>query len=374
MAIKLTQEEFISSLKLVHGDKYDYSDVIYINTRSKIKINCFKHGPFDMTASSHMRGYNCPKCANEIKGENRVKPLSEVISDFKKIHGDKYDYSLVDYVNSGTKVKIICPIHGEFEQQPSGHLTGNGCPKCVTHKNFTQEMAINSFIEVHGDKYDYSLVDYKNSHTKINIICTVDNHGVFKQAPNRHTFGAGCPKCANNYRFTEEEIISRFIEKNGDKYDYSLVKYKNAHTKIKIICPTHGVFKQTPNCHSIGHGCPTCNESKGEKEIRTYLIENNIKFKQQKSFPDCKYKNPLRFDFYLPEYNCCIEFNGIQHYEPSEFFGGVDAFELNQIRDKIKKEYCDNNNIPLIIIRYDEDDIINSLNNHLKLNNLTHTF
>lgn len=153
---------------------------------------------------------------------------------------------------------------------------------------------------------------------------------------------------------------------HGDKYDYSLVKYKNAHTKVKIICPLHGEFKQTPNCHVIGSGCPTCNESKGEKEIRTYLKENNIKFKQQKSFPDCKYKYPLRFDFYLPEYNCCIEFNGIQHYEPSEFFGGVDAFELNQIRDKIKKEYCDNNNIPLIIIRYDEDDIINSLNNHLK--------
>jgi hypothetical protein len=96
------------------------------------------------------------------------------------------------------------------------------------------------------------------------------------------------------------------------------------------------------------------------------LIENNIKFKPQKSFPDCKYKYPLRFDFYLPEYNSCVEFNGLQHYEPIDFFGGDDGFKLSQIRDKIKKEYCDNNNIPLIIIRYDEDDIINSLNNHLK--------
>ncbi len=355
MAIKLTQEEFIKSLKEIHGDKYNYSLVKYINSRTNIDIVCPKHGVFTQGAREHKRGYNCPKCANEERGLNRCSSQEEVIKKFKQIHGKRYDYSLVNYKNSFTKVDIICIEHGIFKQKPSLHLSEAGCPKCVKHKNYTKETIINLGNKKHDYKYDYSLVEYINSLTKIKIICPIDNHGLFEVVPNSHLSGAGCPKCSGNYRFTEYEIIERFIEKHGKKYSYSKVEYKNAHKKVIIICPKHGEFLQTPNSHIRGTSCPNCRQSTGENTIRTLLEKSNIEFIYEKKFPNCKYKNLLSFDFYLIKSNICIEYNGIQHYKALDIFGGKKAFVGVKLRDKIKMEYCKNNNIPLLIIKYDED-------------------
>ena len=273
----------------------------------------------------------------------------------EKIHKNNYDYSLVHYLHSQNKVTIICPTHGNFEQRPNNHLKGEGCKKCCFDK---QRKKINVFIEkatmIHNNNYDYSLVEYKNIDTKVKIICPV--HGEFVQTPANHLKGSGCLKCSSiNRRVGNDDFISKAKKIHNDKYDYSLVDYKTSHVKVKINCSKHGEFKQTPHSHLKGQGCPICNESKGELKIRELLNDKQILFVTQKRFKDCKNIKELPFDFYLSDYNICIEFNGIQHYKPIEAFGGDKAFKEQQKNDKIKRKYCEKNNILLLIIKYNEN-------------------
>ena len=173
------------------------------------------------------------------------------------IHNDKYDYSLVDYINNKTKVRIICFEHGEFWQTPSKHISGQGCPKCANDKlRHTNETFIGRSNIIHNDKYDYSLVDYINNKTKVRIICF--EHGEFWQIPANHLNGSGCPKCNNNYKLTTDLFIERSNIIHDNKYDYSLVNYKNNKTKVIIICNKHGEFKQRPDAHLNGQGCSKC--------------------------------------------------------------------------------------------------------------------
>ena len=223
-----------------------------------------------------------------------------------------------------------------------------------------RKITTQEFIEkaklTHGTKYDYSLVDYKGTNDKVKIICKI--HGEFSQRASAHLNNQGCMECRLCNRRTGLDIfIKRCVEIHGNKYDYSLVvNYVNTLTKIKIICKKHGLFEMTPKHHSIRkQGCPTCKESIGEIEISKYLNDKRISYIPQYKFESCKNINLLPFDFYLPEYNICIEFNGIQHYKPIEFFGGTNSFNTQLDRDKIKKEYCYNNDIPLIIIKYNEN-------------------
>ncbi|MFA5586475.1 MAG: hypothetical protein WDA02_08030 [Saccharofermentanales bacterium] len=289
----------------------------------------------------------------------------EFINKSNEKHNHKYDYSLVDYINSKTKVKIICKEHGIFEQTPSSHLSGRNCPFCSLENNKTQ---INDFINksshIHKNKYDYSLVNYKNTYTKVKIICPT--HGIFKQKPSSHLNGNGCIKCSGTNKYSTKDFIDKCNKVHNNKYDYSLVNYINGKTKIKIICPIHGVFEQLPYMHLQSYGCIVCKESIGEKIIFNRLKEYNINFEREKSFKDCKHINPLKFDFYLPDYNLCIEFDGKQHFEVNEYFGGIKSFKKQKLRDSIKTEYCKNNNINLLRIPYNDiDDIDNILNSYL---------
>ena len=193
----------------------------------------------------------------------------------KKIHGDKYDYSKVDYVNNHTKVCIICPIHGEFWQNPANHLRGQGCRKCaVDSAKIRYAKPKSAFIEkakkVHESKYDYSKVEYINNHTKVCIICP--KHGEFWQTPRAHLGGNGCSKCKGEktkerQTLTTNEFIEKAKKVHRSKYDYSKVKYINTKTKVCIICPKHGEFWQRPNDHLKGKGCYECNANKVSNEI-----------------------------------------------------------------------------------------------------------
>jgi hypothetical protein len=344
-------KNFIKESILKHNNKYDYSKVEYVNARTKVTIICREHGEFGQVPNNHKRGNGCPKCLYNKKDKKQV------INEFKNIHGNKYDYSKVEYINTNSKVIIICQIHGEFEQTPNNHKHGQGCGRC-NGKNKKNSELINEFKNVHGNKYDYSKVEYVNTRTKVKIVCPI--HGEFEQTPNNHLSGQCCGRCNGNSVKTNEILINEFKNVHGNKYDYSKVEYTNAHTKIIIICPTHGEFEQTPNNHKHGNGCPICNESKGEREIREYLINKNINFIPQYKFDDCKNVLSLPFDFYLPDYNICIEYNGIQHYKPVEHFGGENGLIIRQKNDKIKMEYCYNNDIPFLIINYNEN-VINKL-------------
>ena len=339
----MINENFITKSKNIHGDKYDYSLVDYKNNKTKVKIICIPHGIFEQRPNDHLNGNGCPICANKYK-----PTTDEFVSKSKNIHGDKYDYSLVDYKNNKTKVKIICPTHGIFEQRPTNHLYGQSCPTCSN--SLTTEDFVNNSKNIHGDKYDYSLVQYKDYKTKVKIICP--KHGIFEQTPNNHLKGKVCYKCVCTYKKTTEEFVKNVTKIHGDRYDYSLVDYKNNITKVKIICPTHGIFEQRPNDHLNGNGCPCCKTSKGELNIKMILDKNNIKYIQQHKFDDCRYINPLPFDFYLPHLNTCIEYDGIQHFEPVVFFGGERGLSILQRTDLIKNNYCMDNNIILIRVDY----------------------
>ena len=278
----------------------------------------------------------------------------EFINKSQEIHSHYYDYSLVNYKNNATKVKIICPIHGIFEQRPLNHLSGQRCKKCVVETNkINQNEIIKRFINIHYNKYDYNLVEYTSIHKVIKIICS--EHGVFEQTPSNHLKGQGCMMCKlKNQSLNNTDFITKSSIKHDNKYDYSLVEYIGTHKKVKIICKKHGIFEQSPNSHLNGKGCPICKESKGERLISKFLNDNNIEYIREKRFDTCKGKITYPFDFYLPDYNCCVEFDGIQHFKPIEFFGGENSLSTSKIRDNIKTKFCKDNEIKLIRIKYDE--------------------
>jgi len=337
--------EFILAAEKIHGEKYSYDLVNYVNARTKVKVICKEHGEFEQLPCNHKRGNGCPKCIyNKLDKE-------KVILQFVDVHGKKYDYSNIKYISDNVKIKIICKTHGIFEQSPSMHKNGSGCPKCAGKKLTLQEV-INECNITHSNKYDYSKVDSVITNKKITIICK--EHGEFQQTLNNHKQGQGCKKCYGNEKLTKEKILKYFSEFHGKKYDYSKMNYINAHTKIIIVCPDHGEFSQTPNNHKNGNGCPACGESTGEVQIRTFLENNGIEYISQYKFADCKNILALPFDFYLPKQNLCIEYNGMQHYKPIEYFGGIEGFKNRKINDKIKERYCKEHNISLLTIKYNE--------------------
>lgn len=280
------------------------------------------------------------------------KSQSSLIREFESIHNTSYDYSLIEYVNNTTPVKIICKTHGVFEQQPKTHLRGSGCRECsydvrgINCRN-SSTYFINRSKLVHKDRYNYSLVNYVGNRVDVEIICNV--HGIFKQQPSHHLNGSGCPKCAGNL-VSHSEFINSVTNIHDGFYCYSATTYISSKIKITITCPIHGDFLQLPTHHSRGVGCPTCRESKGERLIRQFLIVNNILFIPQYRFNDCRDKKPLPFDFYLPDLNICIEYDGEQHHKPIIIFGGLTGLIDRQSKDSIKTNYCFTNGIKLIRI------------------------
>lgn len=240
----------------------------------------------------------------------------------KVIHDDKYDYSLVDidYLKQKNiaKIDIICPIHGIFNQIVGNHLQGHGCPDCRSDAMSAMFASNAEEFEckakkIFGSKYLYHKVIYKNSKVKVEIICR--EHGSFWQTPNDHINGHGCPKCKPiSIRKKRATGLNKFIQRAqllfGDKYDYTKFDYVNSKTKGIIICPSHGSFWQTPNCHLRGHGCPTCGRiiSRLQVEWLDYLdIPNDTEHREVYLIVD-----GIGFcaDGYAPVENIIYEFYG----------------------------------------------------------------
>lgn len=347
---KHTKEEFIQIASKIHNNRYDYSLVEYKNNKTKIKIICNEHGIFEARPDNHINSKSgCPKCANNI-----LYTKEEFIEKSNKKHNNKYDYSKVEYKTAHKKIIITCPEHGDFLQKPSRHLSGDGCSKCSGNYPYTNEEFIEKANKIHKNKYDYSLTNYINNQTKIKIICS--KHGLFEQMPYSHLQGFKCSQCYNEDRLYNTQ---RFIElsklKHGNFYDYSLVKYEHSSKKVEIICPEHGIFEQNAGAHIRGVGCPVCKSSKGEKEIRLFLENQNINFTTQHIFENCKDERYLPFDFYLPDYKICIEYDGLQHFKPIDYFGGEKTLQIMKSHDKIKTNFCLENNIKLLRIKYNEN-------------------
>lgn len=417
MTKPLTTKEYIIKARKAHGDKYDYSKVDYINSLTKVCIICPEHGEFWQIPYTHLTTCGCPKCGNEIRINNIRKNNETFMENAKKIHGEKYDYSKVDYVDTKTKVCIICPMHGEFWQKPLNHLSGCGCPKCGNEarrlsckKAKTTEEFINECIEKFGgrydftntiyngshnkitifdnlknceiittpttllsrkhsakikvskenfiykakekfgDKYDYNKTKYINSNTKIKYICPL--HGEIEQLPLNH-LRYGCRYCSKEINSLKKCLtLNEFIEKakavHGDKYDYSEVNYINSSTKVCIICPEHGEFWQIPSKHLSGHGCHKCNRSHLEEEMSLFLSKFNIEYIEQYAPSFLKNGNGIqKIDFYLPYYNTAIECQGLQHFT-DEFYIKSKKLKSNIARDEMKYNKCKKNGVNLL--------------------------
>ena len=200
-------KEFIEKATKVHGDKFDYSKVEYLGCQTKVTIICQKHGEFSVTPSSHLQGTDCPRCKGTVYYTG-----TDFIKSSKDKFGDYLDYSNVEYIDTKSSVKMICPIHGEFTQTPESHLQAKfPCPKCSKdagnkQKTKTTEDFVRRSREIHGDRYDYSLSNYVNSKTKVDIICKEEGHGIFSQSVFAHLRKSGCPICAKcNAGWTKTE-------------------------------------------------------------------------------------------------------------------------------------------------------------------------
>lgn len=339
-------EDFIQKSKNVHDDKYDYSLVEYKNNNTKVKIICPIHGVFEQIPRSHISGIGCYKC-----GKGTINRDIFIQKSIEK-HGDKYNYSLVDDgdFSNMKKVEIVCPQHGSFFLQPKLHMCGVGCSKCAGNRKLTTE----EFIEMSKKKYasynfDYTKTKYTGYNNSLTIICP--KHGDFEVIPALHLNGTSvCNLCKKSKTWNFDYFRDCANLTHGNKYEYFSDDFVNSITKTKILCKKHGLFYQRPDSHVIGAGCPICKESRGERVIANFLDKFNIKYERSKKFDDCKLISKLPFDFYLSDYNICVEFDGIQHFEPRDRFGGIEEFNKVALRDAKKTQYCLDNNIRLIRI------------------------
>lgn len=315
--------------------------------------------------------------------------LEDFLLKARTIHGDKYDYSKVVYTKVHSKVEIVCKIHGSFDMTPVAHTSQRqGCTKCANeYKSQSMTLTTDQFIskaqEVHNNIYDYSLVDYNDAQSDVTIICKL--HGEFKQRPTNHIHNqAGCPKCADisgsdKRKTTRDKFIEKAIKTHSDRYDYSNIpRLFKMSDEIEMSCKEHGTFKRKPDDHIHSSiGCPTCSklmtQSKGELAVSTILTKANIPFIREHRFNDCRGKrNPLRYDFYLPDHNLVIEYDGNQHHNYVPYLHRTYDSYLEGIRlDKIKDDYCKNNNIRMVRISntkvFEIDQVISEILLEVKL-------
>lgn len=362
------REYYINKAKEIHGDKYDYSKIIFKNVSSKVEIICPKHGSFWQPFISHLEGKGCRRCGYIRKNEYSISSNEEFIKESSSLHNNKYDYSKVNYINNMRVVEIICPKHGSFWQKPYYHLyLGRGCRKCSQTKNACRRTITgirfkNEAKEIHGDKYDYSLIKDDDNQADLKefpIICKKCKT-LFKQKYAAHIIAKhNCPNCAkdirrewvkNNLAHTKLAFIEKAQKIHNDYYKYDKVEYVNNRIPVKIKCPKHGYFLQKPVKHLRGRGCKLCNISKGENKIRILLKKINLNFVWQ-------YKvDRFSYDFFIPSLKILIEYDGIQHHKKIKYFKCHEKYHAIVKRDKLKNKLAYLLGYHLIRIKYTDFD------------------
>lgn len=274
MPAKLTQEQVIEKFQARHGDRYDYSRVVYTRCNSKVVIVCPEHGEFQITPSGLLSGKGCGQCGKKTSARKRTKTTEQFVSEATTLHEGRYSYPRAIYTGQGMPIIITCSEHGDFTQTPNGHLAQKaGCPVCaVTARSgvrLPQEEFILRCVATHGERYDYSKTVFCGSRAKVTIGCP--EHGWFDQRPYDHVYGSGCPQCAYEESaakrtYTQETYLAAAKKAHGDRYDYSNTVYVAAQKRCEVVCRIHGPFMSLPSEHTQGRksGCPKCGvESRG---------------------------------------------------------------------------------------------------------------
>lgn len=320
-------DDFIKKARLIHGNKYDYLKTHYVSAKTKIEIKCKDHGLFWQKPNDHLYKKGCFKCAVADRRSN----THEFVEKTKlSIHGDKYDYSLVEYKTSKIKVEIVCKTHGSFWQKPNDHLSGYGCAQCGSNKSNTEEFIEKAKI-IHSNKYEYNKVHYKKYDVRVEITCL--KHGEFFQTPEIHLNNHGCPTCGGVRKSNTDDFIKKAKLVHGDKYDYINISYINVRTKVQIICKKHGTFDQKPNDHINGYGCQTCSHYISKPEIDWLNSLNVLNDKYHRQVRIKINNKTYSVDGYDPITNTIYEFDG------DFFHGNPEIYNLEDINPVTKTTF-----------------------------------
>jgi Zn finger protein HypA/HybF involved in hydrogenase expression len=338
----INKSEFI---KLI-GSKLKYKYILP-SSKKEIVFECDFHGEIKQRFDVHVKKLECPKCNNELKN---LKYNREFILDKIKNLNNDYVYQIEDrFYRVNEKIKILCSKHGYFKQTIHNHFyIGNKCSKCSIYHKIKPSCELLEFIK--DNKIE--IIEYKGSRSNSKFRC--ENGHIFNSnVSNLKKYR--CSKC-NRQKINSIER-DKFINESklvwGDiiKIDYETLIYNGKRRKM-IVSSEVGLIEQIPDNHLKGF---LPRKSTGEEIIKSILDRKYIRYEREKTFEGCFNRKKLRFDFYLPDLNTCIEFNGIQHYEPIEKFGGVKSLKYQINNDRIKYNFCISNGINLIIISYKDN-------------------
>lgn len=340
--------------------KFDVSKIKWCSAKEHVILICGEYGEFTVSPNRIKESlYGCPKCARIEASKKTTKGSERFINEAIEIHGYRYIYDLVDYKHTEIPVDIICRIHGVFKQTPHVHLKGQNCFKCSREVAIEKtKMKPEAYFEKanlkHNYKFDYTNSKYLGTVYPITYICP--EHGEVTQNASSH-LRYGCERCGHDTKVIPfEEFVERAIVIHKGLYTYLKEGYTNISSKIKCVCKIHGVFEQVGDDHLKGRGCPICKQSVGEKQISLILDKLNLKYIAEYKIKDSKY----RYDFYIPDLNILIEYDGVQHFRPIDFFGGIKSYEYTKKADKEKNVLAEVNNYHLIRIPY---TVINDMEN-----------
>jgi hypothetical protein len=360
MTRRVTSSEIIERITNKHGNRYEYSNLTNIKLDDDLVIICEDHGRFIQKAYKHSNGRGCPEC-----GKNKCKPkrisTEEWLDRFQKTHGNRYSYGETTFTESD-KINIKCHVHGIFTQSKRKHGNGSNCPKCSKTKRLTHNEYMSSINTEFKSKYDYSEANIDDTYPYMIVICP--GHGKFNPTVHNHlkkNNPSGCPKCHLESRIKTEQI---YIDELSSQFrDYKIISAKVG--RIKFQCKeNHGTFE-----HNLSYfkqmGCPICNgrdgRSKGEKKISEILSQLGIEYEHQFYIKGESTHSNLAFDFYLPDLNIFIEYDGEQHFIQVEHWKGAQGLIERKSRDNFKSAYCKDVNSTLIRIKYDQFDCIEDI-------------
>jgi Zn finger protein HypA/HybF involved in hydrogenase expression len=288
MGKKLTQEQFIKKAKKIHGDKYDYALVLYRKNSIKIKIICQIHGMFSQTPRDHLTGRGCFECSRKKRSQNQKMTISQFVKNAQNIHGNKYNYQDINFINNKSKIIIQCKNHGPFLQTVASHLFGCGCPHCgIESRIIKNTLTTYEFIDLakkeHGNKYDYPTSIYYSAKIPIEIICK--KHGKFHQKPNDHLGGHGCPKCNKTVSSMESKWLDIINVPNDKQHRTVTIKTGNKRFSVdgfdpltKTIYEFYGDFWHgNPSIYNFNDFCKITKKTFGQMYSDTLNKEKILK-------------------------------------------------------------------------------------------------